>query len=175
MSTDSAENGVYLSEVRLTAFKSFRDEVLRLSPLTVLIGRNGSGKSNALDAIEVLARLAKGEFIRDVLEGDHRAGAAVRGGAAGCAPHGLDEFSIGCTVASSIGLIDLDVTVKVSPRVEIVKSEIASNGRRLPSSMPNRRETSFLEQAVLLSAVGPLDPDQAPAWLRLLTALSGVF
>jgi hypothetical protein len=31
-----------IEEVRLTAFKSFRGEVLRLAPLTVLIGRNSS-------------------------------------------------------------------------------------------------------------------------------------
>ncbi|MGH3694547.1 MAG: AAA family ATPase [Pseudonocardiaceae bacterium] len=42
----------------MTAFKSFQDVVLPLAPLTVLIGRNGAGKSNALDALEVLSSSA---------------------------------------------------------------------------------------------------------------------
>ncbi|WP_369689320.1 AAA family ATPase [Streptomyces acidiscabies] len=46
--------------MRLTSFKSFTGQRLPLQDLTVLIGRNGSGKSNALDALMVLARLASG-------------------------------------------------------------------------------------------------------------------
>ncbi|MGH3932546.1 MAG: AAA family ATPase [Pseudonocardiaceae bacterium] len=42
---------------------------LPLAPLAVLIGRNGSGKSNALDAPEVLSRLVKGTEVRDALDG----------------------------------------------------------------------------------------------------------
>ncbi|MGW0560160.1 hypothetical protein ACWDZ4_05900 [Streptomyces sp. NPDC003016] len=38
--------------VRLTAFKGFRDERLRPAPPTVLIGRNSSGTSHALDGLE---------------------------------------------------------------------------------------------------------------------------
>lgn len=45
-----------IEELRLTAFKSFRDATVCLSELTLLIGRNGSGKSNLLDALEVLRR-----------------------------------------------------------------------------------------------------------------------
>ena len=58
----------HLTELRLTAFKSFRDQVLPIDPTTVLIGRNGSGKSNALDALDVLARLANAQDIKDALE-----------------------------------------------------------------------------------------------------------
>lgn len=75
-----------ISELRLTAFKSFRDVTLPLAPLTVLIGRNGGGKSNALDALEVLSRLAKGAEIRDALDGVSRDAGPVRGGVEGCPP-----------------------------------------------------------------------------------------
>jgi predicted ATPase len=47
-----------IEEVRLTAFKSFQSAVLPLDELTLLVGRNGSGKSNALDGLWALARLA---------------------------------------------------------------------------------------------------------------------
>jgi predicted ATPase len=54
-----------ITSVRLTAFKSYQGAELPLAPLNVVIGRNGSGKSNALDALEVLSRLARGEEVRD--------------------------------------------------------------------------------------------------------------
>ena len=38
-----------LDALWLTNFKSFRQAVLSLPELTLLIGKNGSGKSNAID------------------------------------------------------------------------------------------------------------------------------
>ncbi|MFE9392098.1 AAA family ATPase [Streptomyces sp. NPDC006784] len=67
----------------MTEFKTFRDAVLPLEPLTLLIGRNSSGKSNALDGLDVLSRLAEGEEIRDALDGRRRDTGAVRGGLEG--------------------------------------------------------------------------------------------
>jgi predicted ATP-dependent endonuclease of OLD family len=55
-------------ELRLTKFKTFQGATLRLSDMTVLIGRNSSGKSNALDGLEVLPRLAAGVDIVDALD-----------------------------------------------------------------------------------------------------------
>ena len=59
---------VRLAQLRLTEFKTFRDAVLPLGDMTVLIGRNSSGKSNALDGLEVLSRLAEGGDIVDSLD-----------------------------------------------------------------------------------------------------------
>jgi predicted ATPase len=108
-----------IEELRLIKFKSFYDAVLPLRDLTLLIGRNGSGKSNVLDALEVLSKLALGEDIRDSIEGGRREGAAVRGGVEGCAPFGEQEFSIGCSVRTGEELVSLDVTVQVEPDVQI--------------------------------------------------------
>lgn len=121
-----------ITELRLTAFKSFRDAVVPLEPLTVLIGRNGSGKSNALDGLEVLSRLARGDEVRDAIEGNRRE-APVRGGLDGCAPHGSDQFSLGVTVSRTDGSeVTLDVTVQVRPQVQVVYERLCGNinGRR---------------------------------------------
>jgi hypothetical protein len=56
---------------------------LHLSELTVLTGRNSAGKSNALDAIDVLSRLAGGEDLADALDGRRREAGPVRGGSTG--------------------------------------------------------------------------------------------
>lgn len=122
-----------ISELRLTAFKSFRDVVLPLAPLTVLIGRNGGGKSNALDALEVLSRLAKGTEIRDALDGVSRDAGPVRGGVEGCPPIGSDTFELGVTVRQAGGGdIRLDVRIQVRPQVQVLFERLTADvrGRR---------------------------------------------
>ncbi|WP_405586568.1 AAA family ATPase [Streptomyces sp. NBC_01190] len=114
-----------IEEVRLTAFKSFRDQVFPLAPLTTLIGRNSSGKSNALDGLEVLSRLARGEDITEALESRRGPEGPVRGGLAGCVPHGSDRFSLGCSVRTENGPIHLDVTVQVEPEVQIIEEKLS--------------------------------------------------
>jgi len=118
----------YITELRLTRFKSFRDAVLPLEPFTLLVGRNGSGKSNALDALTALSALAGGEEIRDALDGG-RDGAAVRGGVLGCAPFGEHEFTLGCTVRTGADEVTLDVRVQTGPTVQVVWEKLRINDR----------------------------------------------
>ncbi len=119
----------YIEELRLTRFKSFRDAVLPLRDLTLLIGRNGSGKSNALDALHVLSRLAEGEDLREAIDGNRREGQEVRGGARGCAPYGESSFALGCTVVRGTDRIDLDLEVQTEPDVQIVAERLCVKSR----------------------------------------------
>lgn len=130
-----------IEEVRFGAFKSFRGAVLPLEDLTLLVGRNGSGKSNALDGLWVLARLAQGEDIRDALDGG-RDGPAVRGGAAGCAPFGTSSFTLGCRVRTGRQRVDLDVTVQTEPVVQVVHERLAVGYRELLVTDEPRADSS---------------------------------
>lgn len=112
-----------LQEIRLRAFKSVRSATLPLRSLTLVVGRNGSGKSNVLDGLWVLSQLAAGGEIRDQLDGG-REGPAIRGGVEGCAPLGSDRFELGCTVGVRDGAYHLDVTVCVRPVVQIVHERL---------------------------------------------------
>ncbi|MGW1177262.1 AAA family ATPase [Kitasatospora sp. NPDC002543] len=124
-----------LEELRLTSFKSYRRAVLPLAPLTVLHGPAGVGKSNALDALAVLSRLALGEEIADSLDGlPGRTGqlaGPVRGGLDGCVPHGRDAIILGCTVRSPHGLIRLDVVIRTDGPVRIARESLTLDGRTL--------------------------------------------
>lgn len=124
-----------IEEVRLTAFKSFASAVLPLEDMTLLVGRNGSGKSNALDGLWALSRLAQGEDIRDALDGG-RDGPAVRGGVAGCAPHGQSTFELGCRVSTGVESVDYDVAVQVEPVVQVVSESIRIDGQSVLTTMP---------------------------------------
>lgn len=130
-----------IEEIRLTSFKSFRNAVLPLSALTLLVGRNGSGKSNALDGLWTLAQLATGEDIRDALDGG-REGPAVRGGAGGCAPFGESSFAVGCSVRTPEHSVHLDVTVQVQPVVQIISECLTIGNRTALTTDPANPESS---------------------------------
>ncbi|MER7669864.1 ATP-binding protein [Kitasatospora sp. NPDC096128] len=124
-----------VEELRLTAFKSYRRAVLPLAPLTVLHGPAGVGKSNALDALAVLSRLALGEEIAGSLDGlRDRTGplaTPVRGGLGGCVPHGRDAVILGCTVRSPRGRIRLDLVIRTDGAVRIARESLTLDGRTL--------------------------------------------
>ncbi|MEV6978700.1 ATP-binding protein [Kitasatospora sp. NPDC093806] len=124
-----------VDEVRLTSFKSYRRATLPLAPLTVLHGPAGVGKSNALDGLAVLSRLALGEGIGESLDGLPGAtgplATRVRGGLAGCVPHGRNAFILGCTVRSADGPIELEVVVRTDGPVRIAREQLTLDGRTL--------------------------------------------
>lgn len=113
-----------LAELRLGAFKSFRGAVLPLRGTTILTGRNSSGKSNALDALEVLARLATGDDLRDALDGRQRDGGPIRGGSRGCPPHGEGAFELGCTVELDGDCFTYQVTIAVQPELRVIAESL---------------------------------------------------
>ncbi|MET9398321.1 ATP-binding protein [Kitasatospora sp. NPDC002965] len=124
-----------VEEVRLTSFKSYRRAVLPLAPLTVLHGPAGVGKSNALDALAVLSRLALGEEIADSLDGVPGAAGPlatpVRGGLDGCVPHGRNAVILGCTVRSADGPVGLEIVVRTDGPVRIAREQLTLDGRTL--------------------------------------------
>jgi AAA15 family ATPase/GTPase len=47
-----------LSLLRFKKFKSFADTTMPVEPIIILIGANASGKSNAIDGLQILSGLA---------------------------------------------------------------------------------------------------------------------
>lgn len=55
-----------LTTVAVAGYRSLRDVVLPLAPLTVVTGANGAGKSSLYRALRLLASAAEGDLVRDV-------------------------------------------------------------------------------------------------------------
>jgi len=188
-----------LEQLRLSAFKSFTDARLDLGELTLLVGRNGSGKSNALDGLWVLSRLAHGDDVRDAL-GGKREELGVRGGITGCAPLGTNELGLGCRVRTGTVVTQLDVRVQVAPWPRIVYERLQEGGDVLLETDPpavdsgdiwagwnNRKQgpnpkVSFLASRLLATQVATRVPIATKAGLavhsaaaRVLAALDSVF
>jgi len=107
-----------LKKLILKNWKSFRDAELPLDPLTVLIGTNASGKSNVVEALEFLQRIAKGENIEAALAGDKTL-TSIRGGVEWAAKNGENEFTLKVLVADRNNKTDYLYTITLQTRPTI--------------------------------------------------------
>jgi len=69
-----------LTSIRIRNFKSFRHEAtMPLGPLTLLIGANASGKSNALEAVRLLKWIGEGQRLGNIRHQIQDSDSAIRG------------------------------------------------------------------------------------------------
>lgn len=167
-----------IEEVRLTAFKSFRDAVLPVEPVTALVGRNSSGKSNALDALDVLARLASGLKIKDALEARSGDTGAVRGGLQGCVPHGDEEFALGCTVTDGQDTVRYDMRIDATGILRAERWEVSRLDSFAPPEVHHRtglnegNPRTSTRNKLILSAFGLMDSETLVPELRPLAIVA---
>lgn len=86
-----------ITTLKLENWKSFEASTLHIDTLTVMIGTNASGKSNALDAFSFLNRIASGTMLTAALQGDTGL-PALRGGTEWAARKPGNMFSLCATV-----------------------------------------------------------------------------
>ena len=68
-----------LDAVYIDNFKSYDKALLELSPLSLLVGANAAGKTNCIEALRFLSRLAHGQRIDDILDDVRQNDLAIRG------------------------------------------------------------------------------------------------
>ena len=79
----------------LTDFKNFaRAELDLFEPLTVLLGRNGSGKTNLIEGVELLATLTRGVPFNEITDVDRGGTFEVRGGLRSCIRFGAKRLGL---------------------------------------------------------------------------------
>ncbi len=54
-----------LRRIHIRGFKSLKDVEVTLSPLVVLVGPNAAGKSNLLDALQLLSKLGTSRTLKE--------------------------------------------------------------------------------------------------------------
>ncbi|MEH2281472.1 MAG: AAA family ATPase [Nostoc sp.] len=113
---------IMLKQLILENWKSFRYAELPLDPLTVLIGTNASGKSNVVEALEFLQRIARGENIEAALAGDKTL-TSIRGGVEWAAIKPETEFTLKALVQGEDDKTDYfySITLQTIPVVRILK------------------------------------------------------
>jgi ABC-type cobalamin/Fe3+-siderophores transport system ATPase subunit len=112
-------------------FKNFASAELNLfAPVTVVIGKNGSGKTNLIEAVELLANLAHGRPLYEVADVGRGAGIfEVRGGLVGCARIGVNSFTL--TFSGSVRYsgepqpFEYSLTIEVRPEPRVFRETLA--------------------------------------------------
>lgn len=77
-------------------FKSLEKAELDLESVTSIIGSNSSGKSNAIEGIQILAEAATGVDLSVVLDGTRNSDSHIRGGSSACCRFKTSSFKLGC-------------------------------------------------------------------------------
>lgn len=85
-----------LTAIALKNFKSYKSARLPLAPLTVLIGANASGKSNAIEGMRLLSWLAHGQKLSSIQYAVQKGDRVVRGRAENLPYRQTDHFGLGC-------------------------------------------------------------------------------
>ncbi len=84
-----------LTAITLQDFKSYRSARLPLAPLTVLIGANASGKSNAIEGMRLLSWLAQGQKLSAIQYAVQNGDRVVRGTVEDLAFERGESFGLG--------------------------------------------------------------------------------
>jgi predicted ATPase len=66
-----------ITSLRLSGFKNFGDQTLRVGPFTVIVGTNASGKSNIRDAFRFLHGIGRAYTLAEIIGGKYGAGGQV--------------------------------------------------------------------------------------------------
>lgn len=120
-----------LTAFTLKNFKSYREARLPLGPLTVLIGANAAGKSNAIEGLRLLSWLAQGQKLSTIQYAVNSAERIVRGRVEDLCYRGETVFGLGCdlddaewaTLRMQVGLRDGELHV-VGERVEDTRERV---------------------------------------------------
>ena len=92
-----------IHSISLTNFKSYREATLPLAPLSLLIGANASGKSNAIEGIRFLSWLAEGRRLDDLMSAVQSEDQRLRGTIKNLAYEGKDTFGFHCATEIEYG------------------------------------------------------------------------
>ncbi len=111
-----------IKELRLKNWKSFQEAVLNIDPLTIIIGNNASGKSNTLEALLFLHRIASGNDIFHAINGDVYL-PPIRGGVEWICKKPENEFTLETLIQIDENEYCHSITIQVFPSKAEVKEE----------------------------------------------------
>ena len=106
-----------LKRIKIQGYKSLVDLELDLKPLSVLVGPNASGKSNFLDALQLLSRIATCHTLEDAFEPPYRG-------------HPLESFTFGGEGIKSL-LEEESVSFSIEVDVQLSTAVIESVNHRI--------------------------------------------
>lgn len=111
-----------IKSVKLKNWKSYAESIIYIDSLMILIGTNSSGKSNAIDALVFLSRIANGVSIFQAIGGDINL-APLRGGTEWVCRKGTNAFTLEAVLEYEGNDYEYSITVGVGVAKALVMEE----------------------------------------------------
>ncbi|HEY9645677.1 MAG TPA: ATP-binding protein [Chroococcidiopsis sp.] len=122
-----------LTQIQLRNFKSYKSGTLHLARLTVLIGANASGKSNVIEALRLLARIAEGERLSLIGNYYKQDESIFRGGVDNLGYRGSKSFGISCvTTHSTWQDLSIELSLGDDGDLHVTQEKITSRTSTVP-------------------------------------------
>ena len=121
-----------LKRIIIKNFKSYADQALPLAPLTLMIGANASGKSNALEAFRFLSWLSQGQKLTVLKHRVDDSEQVLRGQLKDLAYLDNTEFTLGCQTDDT-DWNDFQVSIAIREQeLHITQEYIQGNDSKMP-------------------------------------------
>jgi predicted ATPase len=136
-----------LKRVKIQGYKSLADVEVQLQPLSVLFGPNASGKSNFLDALQLLSRIANSRTVEEAFDPPYR-GTPLESFTFG--PNGIKDL-----FAQEKASFSLEVDVELSQTVigevnrQIWQSEETRTGGKLSKADSDAINATIIHEKYL--------------------------
>ena len=132
-------------------FKAVGVDLLR--PFTLLIGPNGSGKTNVIEAIELLSFVARGQPLYEIADvGRAATGLQIRGGIQACGRMGQNTFMLvfmaSVKLDSAFKPVTYEVHICTKPHPQILHEQLISDGRTIYETLPKNPESASRDLVV---------------------------
>ena len=140
---------------RIMAFKGFKDVSIDLmQPFTLLIGPNGSGKTNVIEAIELLSFIARGHPLYEIADvGRTETGLQIRGGLQACCLMGGDTFMLGFSAGAIFDgeskPLNYGIYIDTKPHPQILYEELKVDNRAIYETLLKNPESASRDLEVI--------------------------
>lgn len=111
-----------IKSIKMINWKSYEESTLYIDSLMILIGTNSSGKSNAIDALIFLSRIASGVGIFQAIGGDINLG-SLRGGMDWVCRKGSNSFTLEVVIEYDGSDYEYSITVGLEATKALINEE----------------------------------------------------
>ena len=132
-----------LKSIRIQNFKSYKDATFELSPFTVLIGANASGKSNAIEALRFMSNLAQGQKLSSFRYAVMNQNGGIRGNIEKMMYQDKSKCSFTCTFDyDDYNVLKTEISLN-DDELHIVKEELKQKDGKLLYEIKEHSEGAY--------------------------------
>ena len=139
----------------IVEFKGFDSvSIDLLDPFTLLIGPNGSGKTNVIEAIELLSFIARGQPLYEIADvGRTETGLQIRGGLQTCGHMGQHSFALGfgapATFDGALKRVVYRIHIRTKPHPQIQYEDLKVGDRVIYETLLKNPESASRDLEVI--------------------------